>query len=212
MRWTAQRVPYPQAPSVVVNNSNVVGYVGRTQPNHVLHLILTVLTCGLWLPVWIIVTIASAAGDGRMSGNTAAIIGAAFSGLFILGLASEHPVLAIPLVGIIVAGGIGYKVYLDNSKRRIEQEQLAARADEQYGADLRGDPYGTYGQYPPPPPLRPDARHDHDTRRVIGLRQPRDGGSQLCRTSEPPISSTARPADRPHAPQQPGPNLPAAFR
>ena len=153
MRWTAQRVPYPQAPSFVVNNSNVVGYVGRTGPNHVLHLLLTIFTCGLWLPVWIIVTIASAAGDGRMSGKTAAIIGAAFAGLLILALTAEHPLLAIPLVGIMVAGSIGYKVYMDNFKRRTEQEQLAARADEQYRAYLRGDPYGTYGQYPPPPPV-----------------------------------------------------------
>lgn len=38
----------PQAPPVVVYN---------TGTNHGLHLVLTLLTCGMWLPVWIIVVI-----------------------------------------------------------------------------------------------------------------------------------------------------------
>lgn len=38
----------PQAPPVVVYNSGT---------NHGLHLLLTILTCGLWLPVWIIMII-----------------------------------------------------------------------------------------------------------------------------------------------------------
>jgi hypothetical protein len=38
----------PQAPPVVVYNSGT---------NHGLHLVLTLLTCGMWLPVWIIIAI-----------------------------------------------------------------------------------------------------------------------------------------------------------
>ena len=38
----------PQAPPVVVYNSGT---------NHGLHLVLTLLTCGMWLPVWIIIVI-----------------------------------------------------------------------------------------------------------------------------------------------------------
>lgn len=157
VKWTAQRVPYLQAPSVVVNNSNVVGYGGRTGPNHVLHLLLTLFSCGLWAPVWLLLAIVDAAGgsSGPRSGRAAAFFGAVLGGLFVLGLISEHPLLLIPLVAVLCAGGIGYKVYLDNSKRRIEHDQLRARADEQYRADLGGDPYGTYGQYPPPPPPPP---------------------------------------------------------
>jgi len=38
----------PQAPPVVVYNSGT---------NHGLHLVLTILTCGMWLPIWIILVI-----------------------------------------------------------------------------------------------------------------------------------------------------------
>lgn len=38
----------PQAPPVVVYNGGT---------NHGLHLVLTLLTCGMWLPVWIIIVI-----------------------------------------------------------------------------------------------------------------------------------------------------------
>ena len=38
----------------------------RTTPNHVLHLILTILTAGLWAIVWVIVSVVSA-GNFRCS-------------------------------------------------------------------------------------------------------------------------------------------------
>jgi hypothetical protein len=38
----------PQTPPIVVYNNGT---------NHGLHLVLTLLTCGLWLPVWIIIVI-----------------------------------------------------------------------------------------------------------------------------------------------------------
>jgi hypothetical protein len=44
-QWAPQPVPTPA--TVVVQG-----------PNHALHAVLTVFTCGLWAPVWIIVTIA----------------------------------------------------------------------------------------------------------------------------------------------------------
>jgi len=47
-RWFGAVVEPQQ--TVIVNQ--------RKQVNHALHLILTLLTCGLWLPVWIIVAIA----------------------------------------------------------------------------------------------------------------------------------------------------------
>lgn len=59
--WTdhtapAQAAAAPPPPvQVVVQQSNIVGYGPRT--NHILHFILTVLTGGLWLPVWIIVAL-----------------------------------------------------------------------------------------------------------------------------------------------------------
>ncbi|APE36860.1 hypothetical protein BOX37_26305 [Nocardia mangyaensis] len=52
--------PVPQAvPVVNVTQNNVGGgYLAvRRGPNHGLHLVLTLITCGLWAPVWILVVI-----------------------------------------------------------------------------------------------------------------------------------------------------------
>jgi hypothetical protein len=42
----------PPAPVVAVSSG----------PNHALHLILTLLTCGMWLPIWVIVALFSPSG------------------------------------------------------------------------------------------------------------------------------------------------------
>lgn len=48
--WAGQ--PSAQQP-IIINNSTPE----RKQTNHLLHFILTLITLGLWLPVWIIVAI-----------------------------------------------------------------------------------------------------------------------------------------------------------
>lgn len=54
--WTDyRRTPYPPQPAV---QQTVVVNQPAKRVNHLLHLILTVLTAGLWLPVWIIVSMA----------------------------------------------------------------------------------------------------------------------------------------------------------
>lgn len=55
----------PQAlPIVNVTQNNMGGgYVTvRRGPNHGLHLLLTILSCGLWAPVWIVVWVIDAMG------------------------------------------------------------------------------------------------------------------------------------------------------
>lgn len=47
-KWT----DYAPAPQVVV--------VQKKQTNHVFHLLMSIITLGLWIPVWIIVAIANA--------------------------------------------------------------------------------------------------------------------------------------------------------
>jgi hypothetical protein len=47
-----QNQPSAQQP-IIINNSTPE----RKQTNHLLHFILTLVTVGLWLPVWIIVAI-----------------------------------------------------------------------------------------------------------------------------------------------------------
>jgi len=70
VQWTEQRAPmprsqhrqqpYPQQPIVIAQHiapsaPPVVVYNNGT--NHGLHLALSILTCGMWLPVWIIIVI-----------------------------------------------------------------------------------------------------------------------------------------------------------
>lgn len=62
--WTEHTAPAQAAAAappvqVVVQQSNVVGVGYGRRTNHVLHLILTLLTGGLWLPVWIIVALSN---------------------------------------------------------------------------------------------------------------------------------------------------------
>ena len=53
-RWTERvAAATPQANAVVYNNVRVKGVGGDSA----LHLLLTILTCGLWLPVWIVIEI-----------------------------------------------------------------------------------------------------------------------------------------------------------
>lgn len=61
---SAQYSPFapagPQANAAVINNIRVGGNgYGRRRCNHVLHATLTVLSCGLWAPVWALAWLAS---------------------------------------------------------------------------------------------------------------------------------------------------------
>jgi predicted RNA-binding Zn-ribbon protein involved in translation (DUF1610 family) len=52
-----QFIPTPPTPVVVQASQQVI--IQRRGCNHLLHFVLTVLTCGAWLPIWIICWIAS---------------------------------------------------------------------------------------------------------------------------------------------------------
>jgi hypothetical protein len=57
-----------------INNSPTPIAVVSDRINHGLHLVLTILTCGMWLPVWILVAIVDsgssvAIGNGASSGQ-----------------------------------------------------------------------------------------------------------------------------------------------
>jgi Protein of unknown function (DUF2510) len=180
-RWTQVPPPPPaplQQPTVVVNNNIVAGgytppvYVA-TGPNHALHAVLTLFTCGAWLPIWIIVAIVHASqprgqqsyppavvyngGKPTMAGNIIlAIILAVISALVLVGICSSNPIMLIPFGVLAVGGFFGYRYWRREQDRRAEQAKIAARADAEHRASLKGDPAGTYGQYPPPPLPEPD--------------------------------------------------------
>jgi Protein of unknown function (DUF2510) len=153
-KWTAHHVPPP--PSVVINNAvNASAPVFiASGPNHALHLILTLLTCGLWLPVWLIVAVVghSRVRAGGQSSYTPLVVGAVIGGLVLLGLVVEHPVALIPLAALAGLGYLGYRAYERAVERRAEQTRIAARADTENQALMSGDPSAMYGQYPPPFP------------------------------------------------------------
>jgi hypothetical protein len=178
--WDGQKwgpkAPAQQQPQVVINNTNTVAtpapvYVA-TGPNHALHAVLTLFTCGAWLPIWVIVAIVDA-GQSRVVQQTPynpnvvnAVPGrpskvgqvflAVIAVVVFLSIFSTNPAVAIALAVLTGAGWLGYAAYQRAAKRRAEQGRIAARADAEYRASLEGDPAGTYGQYPPPPLPEPD--------------------------------------------------------
>lgn len=49
-RWTEHHTP------AAVQHGPVVTYSG---PNHALHAVVSLFTCGLWLPVWLVIAVIS---------------------------------------------------------------------------------------------------------------------------------------------------------
>ncbi len=168
-KWTAHFTPYPPAanqPSVVVNN-----HVGLPAPaiavavsggvNHGLHLLLTLLTCGVWLPIWIIIAIfgggsrsvAVSSGPGvAVSGGgpkVGLVVGAIFVGLFMLGVVVENPWLLAILIPSALAGGGLFYMSKQRQNRGAEEQKLAMRAEYENDLYAEGDPRGTHGRYLP---------------------------------------------------------------
>jgi hypothetical protein len=173
-RWTTHFTPNPPAagqPSVVVNN-----HVGYSAPsvavavsggvNHGLHLLLTVVTCGAWLPIWIIVAIfggsrataiSSGPGGIAVSGDRSKIalaVGGVFVGLFLLGLIAQHPWLLAIFVPAALAGGGFFYTNRQKQIRDAENQKMSVRAEYENDLHAEGDPRGTHGRYLPPEEFR----------------------------------------------------------
>jgi hypothetical protein len=174
-RWTQHfvptppTVPSPAAPAVAV----AVSAGGGT--NHALHAVLTVLSCGLWLPIWILAAIfggsSSAVAVGTGAGAIARtssrrplmVVAAVFGGLVVLGTAAEHPWLIVVLAVLVILAGFGFWVLKSAQKREQQQRQeqfqrdmIARRAEYEDKLYQQGDPRGVHGQYLPPQSLRDD--------------------------------------------------------
>ena len=141
--------------------------------NHALHAVLTFLSCGLWLPIWVLVAIfgggsssSVAVGPGGVIANAGAnkrplIVAAVFVGLVALGTAAEHPWLFVALGVVGVLGGVGFWTLKSAQQREEQQRQeqfqrdmIANRAEYEDRLYHEGDPRGTYGRYMPPESLR----------------------------------------------------------
>ncbi|MFA5708756.1 DUF2510 domain-containing protein [Mycolicibacterium sp.] len=167
-RWTQHFVPTPPPaqppPAVAVAVSTGGG------ANHALHAVLTLLSCGLWLPVWILVAIFSAGSGSAVAiggpGGAVArttnrrplmVAAAVFGGLVVLGTAAQHPWLFVVLAILGIAGGYGFWALRSAQQREEQQRQeqfrrdmLAERADYEDQLYQEGDPRGVHGRYLPP--------------------------------------------------------------
>ncbi len=161
--WTAHRAA--AAPAITINNPIGPPTVSLASgPNHALHLILTIFTCGLWLPIWLIIALINPRNvravrpePGLRGFVSAHPVLTVFGALVAVGATIEAPkvVLGIAIIVAIVAGLVGLVMLLVRSvqRRREEIAAIAARADDQHQAVLRGDDqWGVFGQKPPTPP------------------------------------------------------------
>jgi threonine/homoserine/homoserine lactone efflux protein len=153
-QWT---IGAPPPPSIIINNNIVAPPSG---PNTALHLALTVFTCGMWLPVWLMIALvdnrqARTVGQPSRTNPVLIAVVAAVAGVYLVGLATaDFPVL-LSLLAVAILGYLGYMAYQRAADRRAEDARIAGRAEAQNRAYMSGDSSGFYGQYPPvqPPDL-----------------------------------------------------------
>lgn len=170
-RWTKHfTLAAPPAPAPAPAPSVAVAVSAGRGTNHALHLILTLLSCGLWLPIWILLAIFDTSGPravvvggagastGPRFNRTPLVIGGVILGLVLLGQAAQHPLLFIPLFLLAGAGAVFFwkqKTAKDAKELQLREQYrrdvVANRADYEDELWHEGDPRGTHGRYPPPP-------------------------------------------------------------
>lgn len=169
-RWTQHFVPTPPpVPAPLPAPAVAVAVATGGGANHALHLVLTLLTCGAWLPIWLLVALFSGGSSSSVAVSGAGIlartsnrrpalvVAAVLGGLFALGVIAEHPWLIAVLAVVGVVAGCGVWV-LKSAQQREEQQRaeqfrrdlLAGRADYEDRLYQEGDPGGVHGRYPPP--------------------------------------------------------------
>jgi hypothetical protein len=172
-RWTQHFVPTPPAVPPPVAPSVAVAVSAGGGTNHALHLVLTLLSCGLWLPIWILAAIfggssssSVAVGTGagaiaRTSNRRPLIVAAVLGGLVVLGAATEHPWLFVVLAVLGILAGFGFWTLKSAQQREEQQRQeqfqrdmIAHRAEREDKLYQDGDPRGVHGGYMPPDPMR----------------------------------------------------------
>lgn len=165
-RWTAHFVPAPP-PAPAQPQAVAVAVANGGGTNHALHLVLTLFTCGLWLPIWLIAAIFGGGGSSSVAiGTNGAPVRVSNSrplgfigvlgALLLLGAAAQHPWLLVILGILAVAAGFGFWT-LKSAQAREEQQRheqfqrdmIAGRAEREDWLYNQGDPRGVYGQYPP---------------------------------------------------------------
>ena len=168
-RWTQHFVPTPPAAPAAPAVAVAVATGGGV--NHALHAVLTLLSCGLWLPIWILAAIfggsssSVAVGGGagaiaRTSNRRPLMVVAVLGGRIVLGTVAEHPWLIAVLAVLGIVAGFGVWVLKSAQQREEQQRQeqfqrdmIADRADYEDRLYQEGDPRGVHGRYLPPETL-----------------------------------------------------------
>lgn len=96
--------------------------------------------------------------EERSSESPVSFVGLFIFFLFVVGLIIKFWWIILIAVGVATAA---YAIWVElQNKRRAEfeahrqRQSLAARAERQNDAYLQGDPWGMYGNFPPPPEVR----------------------------------------------------------
>lgn len=119
------------APAVAVAVSNGGG------TSHGLHLVLTVLSCGLWLPIWVIaaifsggsssaVAVAGSGGIVRTTNRRPLVAGVVMGGFVLLGVVGQHSWLLIvfAVLGLLAGGGFWALKAAQQREGQQRHEQL----------------------------------------------------------------------------------------
>ncbi|MGV9798756.1 DUF2510 domain-containing protein [Mycobacterium sp. NPDC003449] len=171
--WTQHFAPTPPPAPAPAPQAVAVAVSAGGGTSHGLHLVLTVLTCGLWLPIWILAALFGGGSSSSVAVGTGAgvvartsnrrpllVVAAVLGGLFLMGTATEHPWLIAVLVFLGILAGFGFWALKAAQQREEQQRQeqfqrdmLAQRAEREDRLYREGDPRGTHGQYLPPESL-----------------------------------------------------------
>jgi Protein of unknown function (DUF2510) len=140
----------PPLPSGVVDNPG-------SGPNNALHLALTLLTCGMWLPVWLVLAINDnrhlrAAGQPARSNPALVAAVVVIGGLYLVGLATTDVRAFVSLITVAVLAYGGYRAYDYAVGHRAQESRLASRAEFENQTYVHGESSGFYGEYPPADP------------------------------------------------------------
>jgi uncharacterized membrane protein len=142
-QWTVGAPPNTISPPLVAGS-----------PNTALHLALTLLTCGMWLPIWLILVLtdsrqARVTGQPRRANPVLIVVCLAVGGLYLVGLATSNWRVFLVLVTVSSLAYLGYRTRERRIQRRARDAEIAGRADLQNDAYMHGDASGFYGEYPP---------------------------------------------------------------
>ena len=165
------------APPVAADDGPRLG-AGNPETDHTVHLIATICTCGLWLPAWLTVTLLNRRRArvgpepgfrGFMSAHPLPTGIAVLAGFALILVDRKAFLLLVSLVAVVTGLAMLAMVAIRSwRRRRQEKAEIAARADAQHEALLRGDDqWGVFGVKPSDEPAEEPSTAGKANRRSL---------------------------------------------